>query len=157
MAIPREAEIRLVPEAEAIQFNPRERVFFWSEGLSVHLEKFILKAADTAADSSVNGRLTVFFGSIILAEIKLLFNVLGRQEIAMHTDQPEPDTPVRPFRRIFPSYSHKDLAIVEQGAERGQVEAVGQGIDGDTDTVGAGDLNLYRYVRGRPTMCSTVT
>ena len=110
-AIPREGEICLIPSAPGLQFNPPERTFYWSEGLTVHREEFGVKAPESLIGQTVSGQITVFLGSIILAEIKLSFPVA-----APGTVIPEPlePTSTKPYRQIFASYSREDVEIVEQ-------------------------------------------
>jgi hypothetical protein len=51
-AVPAEGEITLVPEADAIEFNPQSRTFRWLE--SVHREDFRLRASPAVADGTTH-------------------------------------------------------------------------------------------------------
>ncbi len=108
-AIPHEAEITFVPEIPGFEVNPPRRTFLWLE--SVHREEFRIRAGPQLAGTAVRGRMSVFWGSIILAEVSLAIRVEAR--IAAVSPPPE-RTASRPFRNIFPSYSHKDAGIVEE-------------------------------------------
>jgi serine/threonine protein kinase len=124
LSIPRESEITLVPEAKGISFNPRRRSFIWAEGLRVHDESFLLMAPANLVGSLVHGRLSVFLGHLLLADITLNFRIIS--------DAPAGPSPAasgwdwstaRPFRKVFASYSHKDVRIVESMEQ--QVKALG--------------------------------
>jgi hypothetical protein len=108
-AVPREGELTFVPAAEGVDFNPQSRTFTWAE--SVHREEFRMRASAAAAGRIVHGRVTVFLGSIVLAEIGMSLRVGGPS--ATSPAPPAVDS-ARPYRRIFASYSHKDGAIVDE-------------------------------------------
>jgi hypothetical protein len=110
-AIPREGEITMVPEVEGIKFNPPRRSFLWDE--PVHREEFRLMTKDAAIDApkTLRGRMTIFLSSLIIAEISLVFRVDTAQEPA--SAQPTEAAHARPYRKVFASYSHRDMAVVE--------------------------------------------
>jgi hypothetical protein len=108
-AVPREGELTFVPAAEGVDFNPQSRTFTWAE--SVHREEFRMRASAAAAGRIVHGRVTVFLGSIVLAEIGMSLRVGGAAVTS--PGSPAVDS-ARPYRRIFASYSHKDAAIVDE-------------------------------------------
>ncbi|NQT54256.1 protein kinase, partial [bacterium] len=108
-AVPREGEITFVPTMEGVEFNPPSRTFLWQE--SVHREEFRMRAAASLNERVARGRMTVFLGSIILAEIDLA--------IAVSDAVREPDSranvapaSAQPYHDIFASYSHADESIV---------------------------------------------
>lgn len=111
-AVPREGELTIVPHADGITFNPPSRSFTWSE--SVHREEFRLRADARRPEGVARGRLTVFLGSLIIAEVGLTFRIAAEST-------PEDRTTVadiaRRYRRIFASYSHQDHAIVDEFTE----------------------------------------
>jgi hypothetical protein len=103
----REGELRFVPKVEGIEFNPAERRFVWRE--SVHCEQFRMRAAASADGKTVRGMLTVFSGNLLIADVPL--------NIRVAKDAPETyeeQSQARPYRRIFASYSHRDLDIVQE-------------------------------------------
>jgi hypothetical protein len=116
--IPAEGEITFVPEAEGITFNPRRRTFLWVE--SVQREEFHLRASRALDGKVARGRLTVFLGSILVADVNFTLRVDSGHALG---DEPSQRDQARPYRKIFASYSHKDTAMVEQ-FER-YVEALG--------------------------------
>ena len=115
LAVPREGEITLVPEVPGIEFNPATRNFSWKDSLSVHLETFDLRAgAAFEAPTVVRGRVTIFLGHLILAEVALSIRVRQSQGSKTLARMPSESNSARRFRRIFASYSHKDLEIVQE-------------------------------------------
>lgn len=110
-AVPHEAEITFLPEIPGFEVNPPRRTFLWLE--SVHREEFRIRARPEVDGTLVRGRMTVFWGSILLAEVNLGIRVDSR--LAGTSAQPPPERAAsQPFRGIFPSYSHRDAGIVEE-------------------------------------------
>ena len=107
-AVPREGELTVVPSAEGFEFNPPSLSFLWKE--SVHREEFRMRAGASLAGRTVHGRVTVYLGVIILAEIGTAFKVEA------HVDEVggEVSDRARAYRKIFASYSHRDRAIVDE-------------------------------------------
>lgn len=108
-AVPREGELTLVPEVPGVTFNPPRRSFLWTE--PVHREEFRLKADAGLDGKTVRGRLTVFLGQILLADVSLSFRVDSSHRPTTGETEAEK---ARPYRKIFASYSHKDTHIVQQ-------------------------------------------
>ena len=143
-AIPRQSELTFVPSMDGVEFNPPRRTFRWLE--DVHQEDFRLHAAPTPSAVTARGRLTVFLGVVILADVELVIRIdelapqppapasaaipAANMEHAAASSELEPAS-ATPYRRIFPSYSHRDRQIVEQ------VERFGSAI---------GDVYLQRLV-----------
>ena len=109
-AIPREGEIAFLPEVPGLTFNPPRRAFRWTE--DVHSEEFRFAADPSLDQATVRGRLTVLLGTIIVADVALVFEV--RSLPAATTALPAEPSRARPYRNIFPSYSHQDVDIVRQ-------------------------------------------
>jgi type VI secretion system protein ImpA len=110
-AIPREGELTFVPQMEGVEFNPKARSFLWDE--PVHREEFRLRASRAVDGRTVRGSLTVFLGHILLAEVSIGIRVVSQPRATVTPLPPQRDRAV-PYRKIFPSYSHKDAAIVVQ-------------------------------------------
>ena len=143
-AIPRQSELTFVPSMDGVEFNPPRRTFRWLE--DVHQEDFRLHAAPTPSAVTARGRLTVFLGVVILADVELVIRIdelapqplapasaaipAANMEHAAASSELEPAS-ATPYRKIFPSYSHRDRQIVEQ------VERFGSAI---------GDVYLQRLV-----------
>jgi len=106
-AIPEEGELTFVPEFPGIEVNPPRRSFSWLE--TVHREEFRIRAGRELDGKMVRGRVTVFLGHIAIAEVACAIKV----DAARPEPKREP-TSVRAYRKIFASYSHRDLEIVNQ-------------------------------------------
>lgn len=110
-ALARGSELTFVPQMDGVAFNPPSASFHWLE--AVHREEFRLRASRALAGKRARGRLSVFLGNLLIAEVNLTIRV---------SDQPQPQAPdpaprleperARPYRRIFVSYSHRDAEIV---------------------------------------------
>jgi hypothetical protein len=109
-AVPREGELTFVPEMEGVEFNPPRLSFRWCERM--HRAEFRLRASAALDGKQAVGQMSVFLGAILLADITLKIKVDSRHVSA--TEEPEAPERARPYRKIFASYSHRDLAIVEQ-------------------------------------------
>ncbi|MBM2616254.1 Hsp70 family protein [Actinoplanes sp. LDG1-06] len=104
----RGTEIRVVPELPGVECNPREAVLDWQE--PVHELAFRLRVAPTAPEV-IRGFVRVWCGPIVIGEVSLALPVtLGDVEVER---RPEP---IRRYRKIFPSYSSHDRAVVEEFA-----------------------------------------
>ena len=133
-SIPRAGEITFLPDVAGIEFNPERKVFQWLE--DVHREEFRLQAKPELDGRTARGRLSVYLGVTLIAEVHLAIKVdgIGRPLPAGHpaetaevssiqglvgptsttaTAPMEPST-ARPYRKVFASYSHKDIEIVRQ-------------------------------------------
>jgi len=111
-AVPRQGELTFVPEMDGVEFNPNFRTFRWTDK-SVHKEEFEFRAAARPDGMPARGRMTVFLGSILLAEVTLSIRVDPNAQPKSRS-MPAEEIGFSPYRRIFASYSHLDAAIVEQ-------------------------------------------
>ena len=109
LAVPREGELTFVPEVAEVTFNPPRATFLWIE--SVHRVDFRLRAAAGTAGRTLRGRLTVFLGQILLADIPLALRV--EAQVPLSPAPPVAES-ARPYRKIFASYSHRDGPVVAQ-------------------------------------------
>jgi anti-anti-sigma factor len=116
--VPRDGELTFVPEVPGVEFNPPSRSFVWEE--AVHREEFRLRASPELDGQTARGRLTVFLGGIILAEVSLSIPVDSSHRTGSKTDPHEVER-AQPYRRIFASYSRKDRWVVEQFKKYGGV------------------------------------
>jgi hypothetical protein len=111
--IPRESEITLVPDVPQITFNPPRRSFVWAADLRVHDESFLLRAPGELAGSLARGRLSIFLGHLLLADIPINFRVESPASSQPLSEPKWTQSSARPFRKVFASYSHHDAQIVE--------------------------------------------
>ena len=110
-AIPQAGELSFVPNVPGLIFNPTQRTFRWEE--SVHHEEFRLRAAAELHGQTARGNLSVFWGSILVADILLAIRINRDHPEPISDREPPARDEARPYRNIFVSYSHKDLAIVQ--------------------------------------------
>ncbi|NQT17900.1 MAG: CHAT domain-containing protein [Planctomycetes bacterium] len=108
-AVPREGELTFVPKARGVEFDPPSGSFCWKE--SVHREEFRFRASARMDGKTARGRLTVFLGSVILAEVPLSIRV-DSGHVAKASASLTEVAVGRPYRKLFASYSHKDEPIV---------------------------------------------
>lgn len=98
------------PMMENVEFNPAYRSFRWEE--PVHREEFRCRAS-SSVNGQLEGAIRVFMGPLLVADLPI-HAILGR-----NTRSPLRAAEVEycgysgePYRRIFPSYSHKDVWLV---------------------------------------------
>jgi hypothetical protein len=111
--IPRESEITLVPDVPQITFNPPRRSFVWAADLRLHDESFLLRAPGELAGSLARGRVSIFLGHLLLADIPINFRVESPASSQPLSETKWTQSSTRPFRKVFASYSHHDGQIVE--------------------------------------------
>ena len=107
----RGTRLRIVPDLDGIQCNPRDAEVEWWE--SVHEIPFRLLAGPELAGTVVRGAVRVWCGAVILGEVSIAIPVTADGPVA---EAPPVEESVRRYRKIFPSYSHQDHAIVENFA-----------------------------------------
>ena len=111
-AIPRGARLRVEADLPGIRCDPEEAEFDWRQ--PVHHVVFSLLAGLDLVGSVVRGMVRVWWGPLLLGEVSVAINVtVGRPGAA---SSPVTD-PVPRYRKIFPSYSHDDQAIVDACVE----------------------------------------
>ncbi|HEX6596038.1 MAG TPA: TIR domain-containing protein [Acidimicrobiales bacterium] len=108
--LPRGSDLLFVPTVEGIEFNPPQRSFAWEE--PVHHETFRLRAADHLVGTRARGALHVFLGAVIIADVSL--SIAIDPTAAEDGQEPVETDRARRYDRIFVSYSHKDVAVVER-------------------------------------------
>ena len=111
--------VTLVPEVPGIRFNPSRRSFTWSTGMRVHEESFFMHTTHLPSDKLVSGRISVFFGQLLLAEIGLDLRVTSDPILTEEGWRKATD---KRFRKVFVSYSSHDLEVVEAME---QIQAIG--------------------------------
>ncbi|HMA93229.1 MAG TPA: TIR domain-containing protein, partial [Polyangiaceae bacterium] len=104
-AIPHETEISLVPYASGVEFNPREQRFAWLE--PVHHSEFRMLARAELDGQTIHGGVRAFIGILLVADVPLRIEVSSTAP-----EEPHQSVTAGLLRRVFPSYSHADPAIV---------------------------------------------
>lgn len=108
-AIPAEGELTITPHLPGFDVNPKARTFLWTE--SVHREEFRIRAPASLDGQTVRGKVTVWLGSLIVAEVPLAIRVSAG---AGDSDAKPAPAKARPYRKIFASYSHRDAHVVDE-------------------------------------------
>ena len=108
-AVPRDGEITFIPLVSGVEFNPARHSFTWTE--SVHRAEFRMRANRVLDGSTARGRVDVYLGTILLADVP----------VAIRVDIGAPSSPAEVesrtasrYKNIFASYSRKDVEIVKQ-------------------------------------------
>lgn len=109
-AIPKGSILRIVPHMPGVEFNPKSRSLKYLE--TVHCEQFRFHVKPDTPEGVRRGTVSVFSCGLLVAEINLSIGVVSEGSLVA------PSTPVvrehgRSYRKIFVSYSHKDVEIVE--------------------------------------------
>ena len=111
--IVRGAGLRVVTDLPGIRCDPEAAEFHWQE--PVHQVVFRLLAGSELAGTVVRGAVRVWFGMLLLGEVSLAISITAS---ASEARSPLVAESARRYRKIFPSYSHDDLAIVDDFAEK---------------------------------------
>ena len=110
-ALARGARLRIVPDLPGIRCNPPEAEVQWWE--PVHEVVFRLLAPPELAGDTVRGAVRIWCGLLIVGEVSIAMRVTTDGPPA---EAPPRAEPVQRYRKIFPSYSHRDSAVVESFA-----------------------------------------
>ena len=110
-AVSRESDLTFVPRVEGLEFNPAQHSFVWKG--SVQREVFLVRAGAEQAGRTLRGRLVVFLGSLVIAEVPLTIPIAAQARDDTPGQVVQMET-ARRYRKIFASYSHKDQSIVEE-------------------------------------------
>jgi hypothetical protein len=108
----RGARLRITADLPGIVCNPDDAEFDWWE--PVHHVVFRLLAPPDLAGSVVRGAVRIWCGPLIIGEVSLAIRVTAS---ALTAPPPTVTDSVPRYRKIFPSYSHADGAIVDGFAE----------------------------------------
>jgi formylglycine-generating enzyme required for sulfatase activity/serine/threonine protein kinase len=114
-AVPRGGEITFVPVVSGLTFSPPSRSFTWRK--SVHREEFDVWAAPDVDGQTLNGRMTVFLGSVVIAEVPLTISVDSRATSSAERIALDKSQSARRVRQVFAAYSHRDEQIVAELAQ----------------------------------------
>ena len=141
-AVPRGNSLRFVPWLEGATFNPPEASINWLEPL--HRQEFRFLVSKAPETGVLPGSITIYKGIFLVAEIPLRIAV---SESAPMAGGPSVPTPAVHFRKIFPSYSHRDSTIVDSVIEH--VETTGDKYVRDVVMLRAGQVwgeELLKYI-----------
>jgi TIR domain len=108
----RGARLRVAADLPGVLCNPGEAEFAWHE--PVHQVEFRLLAGPELVGSVVRGAVRVWYGPLLLGEVSLAISVTAG---ASWAESPAVAESAPRYRKIFPSYSHDDRAVVDAFAE----------------------------------------
>ena len=138
--LPRGTDLLFEPWIESGAFNPPTQSLRWEE--AVHEVHFRLRVPASADGSRLRGGIRVFAGAVVIGDLTFRLPVSSEQTaVAAATDR---DT-TRRFRRIFASYSHRDVAVVE--AVEQYVSATGDRYLIDSESLRSGEVWDERLCR----------
>jgi serine/threonine protein kinase/peroxiredoxin len=110
--VPRGGELTFVPVVQGVTFSPSSRSFTWRKG--VHREEFDMWASREVDGQTLNGRITVFLGSVIIAEVPLTISVDSRATPAAERISLDQAQSARRVRQVFAAYSQRDERVVAE-------------------------------------------
>ncbi|PWT90736.1 MAG: hypothetical protein C5B55_09265 [Blastocatellia bacterium] len=110
--VPRGGEITFVPVVRGLTFNPPSRSFTWQK--SVHKEEFDVHASADVDGKTLSGSMTVFLGSIVIANVNLTIGVDSNATPVKEKISLDQARSARRVRQVFASYSHKDEQVVAE-------------------------------------------
>jgi hypothetical protein len=117
--IVRKSELSFVPHIDGVEFNPNSNTLQWVE--DIHKVEFRMMASNELEAQTVRGRLSVFGGALLLAEVPLQIDINHQSR---DDRESQPRTNSAPLiQKIFASYSRKDTDLVRQVEE--MVSALG--------------------------------
>jgi serine/threonine protein kinase len=110
LAITREGLLTFLPEVEGAIFQPKSQSVVWGDDVPPAM--FLCSTTDEYLGKRLRGKVCVFLGNIVVAEVSISFIV--ENESATETTPKFSTDTARLYRKIFASYSHLDTAIVEE-------------------------------------------
>ncbi len=110
--VPRGGQITFIPFVRGLTFNPPSRSFTWSK--SVHREEFDVRASVDVDGETLHGRMTVFLGAVVIAEVGLSISVDSNAVATKEKISPDKPQSARRVKQVFAAYSHKDEQVVAE-------------------------------------------
>ncbi|MCB9436682.1 MAG: toll/interleukin-1 receptor domain-containing protein [Anaerolineales bacterium] len=131
----RGTELRLVPSAEGIEFNPPDLKLTWVE--DYHRASFRFKANSDIVGEPANGEVAIYVGPLEIATIRFSIFVT---DTPTEGEDAESQQAVQAamYKRIFASYSHRDTAIVK--ACVAAFKSIGYDVLIDYETLRSGEI-----------------
>ena len=123
--------LRFVPVVPGVHFNPVALEFQWLRG--VHREVFEFVAGRELDGQTVTGRLSVYVGLRLVADVTLRIRVDSTA-----ADAVQERSHGRVYGKVFPSYSHQDAVVVAQITAA--AETLGHEYLRDVDRLRAGQV-----------------
>jgi len=108
-SVSREAEVQVVPQAEGLSFSPSQQFLsLWEDWQAA---EFRFRAAADRIGGACNGSVMFLVEGVLIAEVPVSVFVRAAEADAVFGDEMA-QVAASPYRRIFPSHSHRDLEIV---------------------------------------------
>jgi serine/threonine protein kinase/thiol-disulfide isomerase/thioredoxin len=111
-AVPRGGQLTFVPLVQGINFSPSSRSFNWRK--SVHREEFDMWASRESDGKTLNGSMTVFLGSVVIAEVALTISVDSQASSSAERISLDGAQSARRVQQVFASYSPRDEQVVAE-------------------------------------------
>jgi serine/threonine protein kinase/thiol-disulfide isomerase/thioredoxin len=113
--VPRGGELTFVPVVRGLTFNPSRRCFTWQK--SVHREEFDVRASSDVDGQTLQGSMTVFLGSVVIADVGLKISVDSHAKQAKEKISLDQARSARRVKQVFASYSREDEPVVNELAQ----------------------------------------
>ncbi len=110
--VPRGGALTFVLVVKGLNFNPPSRSFTWQK--SIHREEFDVRASEKLDGQTLRGSMTVFLGSLVIADVGLTISVDSRATSAAERISLDQAQSARRVRQVFACYSHKDEKVVAE-------------------------------------------
>ena len=110
--VPRGGELTFVPAVHGVNFSPPSRSFTWRK--SVHREEFDMWASREVDGQTLNGRMSVFLGSVVIAEVALTISVDSSSSPSAEKISLDKAQSARRVRQVFAAYSPRDEEVVAE-------------------------------------------
>lgn len=105
--VPHQSELTFVPRVEGIDFNPPQRTLRWQGG--VQHAAFTLRARG-AAPGALRGRVSVYLGSLLVADVPLQLRVSADAPLAGEAERVSAPA----YRKVYAAYCARDEAVALQ-------------------------------------------
>jgi hypothetical protein len=111
IVIDRGAELLIVPDAPGIDFNPRSIRVRWLEPW--HRVDFRMHP-NTVYGGVRQGRVSILLEALLIAQLAVEFDIVDVQLEALPAMTRVERSTAVPYRRIFVSYAHSDVEVIER-------------------------------------------
>ena len=132
----RGTELRFMPEAEGVEFNPPSLTLKWNEDME--RASFRFRAAAELIGEPCFGEMSVYAGPLEIACLRFAVHVIDPASVKEGRPSQTHVVTARQYRHIFASYSHRDTPIVQTCVAA--AKAVGDTVLIDSETLRAGEV-----------------
>jgi hypothetical protein len=132
----RGTELRFVPEAEGVEFNPPSLSLHWNEDME--RAGFRFRASADLIGEPCFGEMSIYVGPLEIACLRFAIHVIDPASVKEGRPSKTHVVTARQYRHIFASYSHRDTPIVQTCVAA--AKAVGDTVLIDLETLRAGEV-----------------